>query len=177
MAPDATEMLHAWHEFYLLIGTAAGTLIGLMFVAVTVGANYLTEEKRPAVQAFFSPTVAHFSVVLTTCIILLAPHSDITLGVVLLVVGLGGFAYAVLVWVRMGRGGFTATIDLADRLWYALSPVSGHALLIAAAVLLLLRDVRGLDVAAAGVVLLLLVGIRNAWDITAWAAMRARANN
>jgi hypothetical protein len=75
---------------------------------------------------------------------------------------------------RMGRGGFTARIDLADRFWYALSPVAGHVLLVAAALMLLvLRDGHGLEVLAIAVVLLLLAGIRNAWDITAWAVTRS----
>ena len=48
-AGNFNELLHAWHEFYLLIGTAAGTLIGLMFVAVSVGSCYLTEKHQAGV--------------------------------------------------------------------------------------------------------------------------------
>ena len=34
------EVLHEWHEFYLLVGTAAATVLALLFVAVSLGAGY-----------------------------------------------------------------------------------------------------------------------------------------
>ena len=174
MHANVTELLHAWHEFYLLIGTAAGTLIGLMFVAASISASYMTEKHQPGIQSFYTPTVVHFASVLITCVVLLAPLAATPLGVVLLTIGLTGLGYASFVWVRMGRRGYTSTIDLADRFWYALSPVAGHLLLVAAAVMLLLvGDDYSLDVLAAAIVLLLLAALRNAWDITAWAVTRS----
>ncbi len=174
MDANFAELLHAWHDFYVLIGTAAATLIGLMFVAASIASSYMTEQHKAGLQAFFSPTVVHFATVLITCVVILAPLAVASLAALLLVIGGVGLGYASFVWVRMGRGGFTATIDLADRFWYALSPVAGHVLLVAAALILLVpRDGHGLEVLAIAVVLLLLAGIRNAWDITAWAVTRS----
>jgi hypothetical protein len=174
MHANVTELLHAWHEFYLLIGTAAGTLIGLMFVAASISASYMTEKHQAGIQSFYTPTVVHFASVLITCIVLLAPLAATSLGALLLAIGAFGLGYASFVWVRMGRRGFTSTIDLAERFWYALSPVAGHLLLVAAAVMVLvLGDGLSLEVLAAAIVLLLLAAIRNAWDITAWAVTRS----
>jgi hypothetical protein len=174
MDVNFAELLHAWHDFYVLIGTAAATLIGLMFVAASIASSYMTEQHKAGLQAFFSPTVVHFATVLITCVVILAPLAAAHLAALLLLIGGVGLGYASFVWVRMGRGGFTARIDLADRFWYALSPVAGHVLLVAAALMLLvLRDGHGLEVLAIAVVLLLLAGIRNAWDITAWAVTRS----
>src|SRR5262249_34969875 len=171
-----TELLHAWHDFYVLIGTAAGTLIGLMFVAASISASYMTEKPLAGIQSFYTPTVAHFAAVLITCIVLLAPLAATPLGLLLLAIGLAGLGYASFVWVRMGRRGFTSTIDLADRFWYALSAVAGHLLLVAAALMLLLvGDGSSLELLAAAILLLLLAAIRNAWDITAWAVTRSGA--
>ena len=170
------ELLHGWHDFYVLIGTAAGTLIGLMFVAASISASYMTEKHQAGIQSFYTPTVAHFATVLITCVVLLAPLTAIRLGALLLVIGAWGLGYASFVWVRMGRGGFTSTIDLADRFWYALSPVAGHLLLIAAAVMLLIvGDGSSLELLAAAILLLLIAALRNAWDITAWAVTRSTA--
>ena len=36
--------IHAWHDFYLLVGTASATLVGLMFVTATIGAQLFTER-------------------------------------------------------------------------------------------------------------------------------------
>ena len=167
-------MLHAWHDFYVLIGTAAATLIGLMFVAASISASYMTEKHQAGIQSFYTPTVVHFATVLITCVLLVAPLAVTPLGGLLLAVGAAGLGYACFVWLRMGRRGFTLTIDLADRFWYALSPVAGHLLLVAAALMLLLvGDGRSLQVLATAIVLLLLAAIRNAWDITAWAVTRS----
>jgi hypothetical protein len=174
MHGNVTELLHAWHDFYVLIGTAAATLIGLMFVAASIAASYLTEKHLAGIQSFYTPTVVHFATVLITCVVLVAPLAATPLGVLLLAIGATGLGYASFVWVRMGRRGFTATIDLADRFWYALSPVAGHLLLVAAVLMLLvLGDERSLEVLAVAIVLLLLAAIRNAWDITAWAVTRS----
>jgi hypothetical protein len=175
MDRNLAELLHDWHDFYALIGTAAATLIGLMFVAASIASPYLTEKNRAAIQAFFTPTVAHFVAVLMICVLLSAPMRKWTvLGVLVLGIGLAGVSYASTVWVRMGRGGFTTTIDLADRFWYALAPLCGHFLTMASGTLaLLMRGERSLHILGAASVLLLLAGIRNAWDITAWVVMRS----
>ena len=174
MDANFAELLHAWHDFYTLIGTAAATLIGLMFVAASIASSYMTEQNKAGLQAFFSPTVVHFATVLIACVVVLAPLAATHLAALLLVIGGIGLGYASFVWIRMGRGRFTATIDLADRFWYALSPVAGHLLLVTAALMLLvLRDAHGLEALAVAVLLLLLAGIRNAWDITAWAVTRS----
>ncbi len=72
-----------------------------------------------------------------------------------------------------GRRGLTAKIDLFDRLWYALSPIAGHMLIVAAAIILLFNGERGLVVLAIGTVFLLLASVRSAWEITSGAVMRS----
>jgi hypothetical protein len=34
-------MLHGWDNFFMLAGTAAATLVGLLFVAITLAPTYL----------------------------------------------------------------------------------------------------------------------------------------
>jgi hypothetical protein len=173
MSGALAELLHAWHDFYTLIGTAAATLIGLMFVAASIASSYLTERNKAGVQTFFTPTVAHFAAVLFICIVLSAPMSSWrALGGLLLGIGASGLGYSTLVWVRMGRRGLTATIDLSDRLCYALAPLACHVLIAISAIMLLVGDEGGLLVLAIGAVTLLLAGVRNAWDITSWVVMR-----
>lgn len=168
---DLAKLMEEWHDFYMLIGTAAATLIGLMFVSASVGGGYMTEERRPGIRAFFSPTIFHFAAALVTCLVVLAPTQSWTsLGGLLLAWGLIGFGYAGWVWRHMARRGFE--IDGEDRLWYALAPVACHLLVALAAGLLLLRSPAAVYLLGATLVLLLLVSIRNAWDITLWVVMR-----
>jgi hypothetical protein len=55
--------LHEWHEFYVLVGTAGSTLVALLFVAISLGAGFLTDKRVNATRAFFSPVVVHFTAV------------------------------------------------------------------------------------------------------------------
>jgi hypothetical protein len=167
------EALKEWHDFYLLIGTAAATLVGLTFVAVSAGAGAVTRDHEAGLRSFLTPTVADFTAILVACLILLAPFEDAR-GALLLVAAAVGAGYSVWVWARMRRHGFTATVDLADRAWYALAPLAGHLAIGGAAVAYLFATPASLAIIAGGLGLLLLAGIRNAWDMTLWYVMRPR---
>jgi hypothetical protein len=167
------ELLHAWHDFYAIIGTAAATLLGAMFVVASILAVY-SKRSEGGVQAFYTPTMVHLTTVLAVCLALSAPSlASRGVAALLLAIGAAGLGYSLLVWLRMGRRGFTAMIDLADRIWYALSPMAGYLGIVAAAIALLLGNAFGLEVLAVAVVLLLAASIRNAWDITIWMVIRA----
>ena len=58
-----TAELEHWHDFYLLVGTAGATLLGLLFIAVSLGAGFLTEERAAATRTFYSPIIIHFACV------------------------------------------------------------------------------------------------------------------
>src|SRR5262249_4281872 len=64
MDTSLAELVDDWHDFDVLVGTAAATLVGLMFVAASIGASVFTEKDRAALKAFISPTVVHFTTVL-----------------------------------------------------------------------------------------------------------------
>ena len=175
MTPVLAPALVPWHDLYTLIGTAAATLVGLLFVAASVGSGVFTADKRPALRAFLSPSVVHFASALAGCLMAIAPvRRWAILGLLVGGLGLFGILYSGLVWRSMVRHGLSATIDLEDRLWYAAFPALAYAILAAAGIVLVARSASGLDVLALGLGLLLLVGIRNAWDITVWTITRRR---
>lgn len=168
------DALREWHDFYVLIGTASATLVGLTFVAASIGASYFTVEREAGLRAFLTPTVMHFAAVLITCLATIVPsHSSLSLGIVLAAGSLMGLGYSLRVWVNVRRRNFG--IDREDQLWYLLAPVAGYLLMAAAAALAFasLAAPIALDVLAASLVLLLVLGIRNAWDMTLWIAVRS----
>jgi len=175
IGPTVPDVLAPWHDFYVVTGTAGATLVGLLFVAASIGSGVFTEEHRIPFRSFVSPSVVHFSSALAASLIALSAVRRWGF-FALLEGGLGlfGLAYSSLVWRTMIRHGLTATIDLEDRICYAALPAFSYAILLAAAVLLATPRAAGLAVLAGGVGLLLLVGIRNAWDITTWTITRHR---
>jgi hypothetical protein len=172
MPPSLAE-LHNWHDFYLLVGTAAATLVGLMFVACSIGAAVFNEENRAALAAFITPTVVHFAAVLFASLAVMIPtHTWHSLGVLLAVGGLAGAIYCGRIMVQMIiRHSFN--IDLTDRLFYALIPLLGYLLALVAAVLLFEQSELGADLIAAAMLVLLFAGVRNAWDMMVWIVLKA----
>jgi hypothetical protein len=171
------ELIHPWHDFYLLVGTASATLVGLIFVSASIGAQVFSEESRAAIQAFISPTVVHFSTVLFVCILATIPEqTGLEFIVLLAALGIAGFAYSAKVLVQLlVRRRFT--VDVVDGLFYALIPGVGQLLILLSAGLLFAQRPAGLYCLAAAVITLLLAGIRNAWDMTMWVVIRAPVSN
>ena len=162
-----------WHDYFTLIGSASATLVGLMFVAASVGSGIFTQERQVGLRTFLSPTVVAFSVVLTASLIGILPLADEWVqGVLLCGIGVFGVAYSTVIWRRMVREGLAKSIDLEDRFMYTAAPAFAYAIVAAAGG----AFVAGARVAclllAAGMCLLLLAGIRNAWDMTTWVVLR-----
>lgn len=173
MQPSLPELLREWHDFYVLAGTASATLVGLMFVASSIGAQVFSQQHSEALRAFISPTVVHFSAALFICLLMTMPsHAVVPLAAALVLGGLAGLAYS----GRVGLALFVRRrfhVDFVDRLFYALVPVAGYLLVLAAAGLLLARIAFALVVLAAALTVLLLAGMRNAWDMTIWIVIRS----
>ena len=172
MGEGVAAALKDWHDFYLLAGTASATLIGLMFVAASIGARYFTAEREAGLRAFLTPTVLHFSAVLVTGLLAAAPrHGALSLAILLALEGALGLAYTGRLQLQFRRRGFT--VDLEDRSWYLFAPLLGYFLILLAGVLVAEHLAIALPVLAFSMVLLLLLGIRNAWDMTVWVVIRS----
>ena len=171
--PDSlAHLLHEWHDFYILVGTASATLVGLMFVAASIGASVFDESHRAALAAFITPTVVHFASVLFACFMVVIPtHSWHSLGALLGAGGLAGAIYCgnILTQVII-RHSFN--VDLIDRMFYALIPLIGYLLALTASVMLFMRDTMGAELIAAALVVLLFAGVRNAWDMMVWIVLK-----
>src|SRR5690242_11931378 len=84
------SLLIGWANFYVIIGSAAGALIGLTFVAITLVNQAQLPGSRHGIDAFNTPTVVHFGAVLFTAALLSAPWPSLTPPAFIL--GVGGVA-------------------------------------------------------------------------------------
>ena len=73
-ASSNAERVHGWHDFYMLLGTASAALVALLFVAVSIGASFITPERSTATRTFMSPVVFHFSTLLLLSLVALVPY-------------------------------------------------------------------------------------------------------
>src|SRR5437016_14482424 len=102
MPAAAVEAFHAWHDFYVLIGTAAATLIGSMFVVASIGSSFLTEKNEPQIRAFMTPTVFYLSTVALGCALAMVPSLDeLAASIVFGLAGILGLVYSAATALRV----------------------------------------------------------------------------
>jgi hypothetical protein len=153
-----------WENFYVIIGSAAAALTGLMFIVITLIAGIPERRSSGSVAAFGTPTVVHFCVALLVAAILSAPWQALwNAGLLLGLCGLGGVTYVVIV-IRRTRRQTEYTPVLEDWLFHVVLPLVSYTALLVAAIMLSGNPVLALFVIGAVTVLLLFIGIHNAWD-------------
>jgi hypothetical protein len=159
--------LSEWNNFYVIVGSSTGALIGLQFVALTLVAQRPARDPQTlqnASSAFATPTIIHFSSVLLVSGILSAPWRAVTNAAIAWgIVGACGVVYQLIVVRRMTRQTSYQPI-FEDWLFHFVLPVAAYATLAISAPFAH-THARGTLFAVAGAVLALLFsGIHNAWD-------------
>jgi hypothetical protein len=167
--------LRDWHDFFAIIGTASATLIGAMFVVVSIGIGFLTRDRATATRTFLTPTVTHLSTALFGALMTMVPALVwVWLGAITGLGSVAGLIYSVRVLFGFRQHAGT---DHSDWMWYALFPPVGYALLLVTAATALRGAAISLDLLAAALIVLLIAGIRNAWDMILFLVTQARGSS
>ncbi|MBS0471421.1 MAG: hypothetical protein JSR60_10145 [Proteobacteria bacterium] len=154
--------LEAWDSFYVIVGASAGALIGLQFVLMTL----IAERPQPGIvqvgRAFGTPTVVHFSTTLTLGALVRTPWPDAVYAVwTSAAVGLFGLTFMAMTVTRMWNQKVYRP-DLEDLAFHVVLPLLAYGVLVGCVAL------AHVELALFGIggsaLLLLLVGIHNAWD-------------
>ena len=155
------EALHQWHEFYLLVGTAAATVLALLFVAVSLGAGYLTSQHQAPTRTFMSPVVIHFtSVFFVAAVCLIPSHGPVFFSALIAATALLGITVSVVTSVQVIRTDWTQYVP--DYFAYGLLPAAAYV----AGVMIYSGMAYAPEVLAGALLGLMIVNIRNAWDLT-----------
>jgi hypothetical protein len=158
----------AWESFYVIVGSSAGALTGLQFVVLTM----IAEARRArggggggeSIAAFGSPTVVHFCAALLMAAILSAPWGDLAPpGIAIAVCGACGVIYSGIVLRRTLRQNDYKPV-LEDWIWHAALPLLAYAALVQGGWGLEHHSADTLYVVGAATLLLVFIGIHNAWD-------------
>jgi hypothetical protein len=162
-----------WQSFYLLVGTAAATLAGLMFLAITFGSELVTPDSTASVRSFLDPTFNHFvQVLLVACLMVIPTMTPTLAGVLLLVVAVLRASALVRVYRHMREAHRVhQDIELSDWLTGIVIPLTTYGLLATAAVGFLLGWAAAFDGLAIVTMALLLNGVFGAWELMVWLAL------
>jgi hypothetical protein len=172
MAESTPSLLAAWSNFYVMIGSSAAALTGLMFVVMTL----VSGEKRPTsssdgINTYSTPTVLHFCAALVIAAGLIAPwHALIVPSLLISLVGVAGAVYELCLMFRATRFG-TYHPDVEDWTFFWILPFLAYGALLAAGIALPHVPAPALFVVGGSIVLLLFIGIRNSWDVVTFLAM------
>ena len=162
------SLLAGWENFYVIVGSCAGGLTGLTFVVIAL----IRDVQRPSgtgLRAFLTPTIVHFGGVLALAAYLSMPHQGVmSLSVGFAVAGLVGLIYGGAIAANMRRQGSGYIPVHEDWIWNVVLPALVYGGLLFMALLVWRKPLPALYGVAAASLLLLFIGIRNAWDLAVW---------
>jgi len=172
-----TSPLAGWDNFYVIVGGAAGGLTGLTFVVIALVRDVLQVRpaKPTALRAYVTPTIVHFGSVLALAAYMSMPHQKIlTLSLGLAVLGVAGLVYCSLILVNLRDHGPSYIPVGEDWIFNVILPYIVYLSLLAAAYWIWREPTEALYAVAVVTLILLFIGIRNAWDIAVWMTMAER---
>ncbi len=166
--------LHDWQNFYMLVGTASATLIGLLFVAISAGRYIPAQQAKEYTRTFVNPILfVYAQVFFVSCLALIPLRSVLLLSSVLVVLGVFNLFFTGKVMWRI-RVVHHDDVDIGHDhwLWYTLLPGMVSLLLIACALGLYFEEPLTVPIIAVIVLLSLAIGLRNTWNLMLWLTMR-----
>lgn len=170
MHESAEPALAAWESFYVIVGSSAAALTGLMFVVITLAVERRHAQMSSAVAAFATPNVVHFTSAFLVSAILSAPWAGTARPMMVVgAMGIAGIVYMLIVVLRARRQQAYKPV-LEDWIWHDIIPSAAYAMLAIAGLFMRERPV-GLFMIAAATLVMLMCGIHNAWDSVIWNAV------
>jgi hypothetical protein len=165
---NASLPLDVWSNFYVIVGSSAGGLTGLTFVVIALIAD-AHAVRLPGLRAFITPTVVHFCSALAIAAVLNVPgQTRFSVALCLGVSGLIGVIYSIGTALKLKSSQPQYVPVAADWIWNAILPMLCYLGLLIAATLALSYVPVALYLTAGVSLLLLFIGIHNAWDIAVW---------
>ena len=156
--------LAAWETFFFLIGSSAAALTGLQFVVIALIAESARRATPREIEAFSTPTIVHFAGVLLVAAIVSAPWYGLSrVAIILGLCGFAGIVYTLNI-IRRTRRQTTYRVVMEDWIWHVILPLIAYLLLFVSAIFLPAHAHRALFAIGATELLLVFIGLHNAWD-------------
>lgn len=165
-APTFAEIILGWHDFYLLAGTVAATLMGLLFVALSLHWDVVLEDSKTHLHAIAIEAFGAFIIVAFLSLLMLAPSSSgRPLGASLMILGglrlVIGLRHSRVMWKSDDE-----SFRRAEMIYRSVVIPAAFALLAWSGFLVFRRNFDvGLGLLTMTVILLLGMGARASWDL------------
>ncbi len=153
--------LQQWSSFFSITSAASATLLGLLFVVITIAPG-LGRKLASKSRIYLTPAVIYLTSVLVMSALLTIPNQT-QLSSVICICTMGIFGLVYIGSLAILRNEFYE--KRSDRYRYAVVPFLAYLVLFIGGLVLHRVGQVGLDVVAAGMVMLLNAAIRNSWSI------------
>jgi hypothetical protein len=168
---EAPNPFAAWESFYVIVGSSGAALTGLQFVVIALITELQRRRSSETFDAFGTPTIVHFCAALLISAILSAPwHALSSAAICIAITGASGLVYTALVVRRVRRQTQYAMV-FEDWLFHTALPFLAYATVLSGGITLVSHTVDALFGIATASILLLFIGIHNAWDSVTFVAM------
>lgn len=163
-----------WANFYVIVGGAAAALTGLQFVVIVLGAELSKVASEHTASVFGTPNIVHFSAALLNSAILSAPWKrPASAATAIALFASAGLIYTLLV-LRRARVEKDYVPVGEDWVWHVILPMLSYALLLVSGIFIARAPGPALFGVGAVSLLLLFIGIHNAWDSVLYIATSSR---
>ncbi len=164
-SPQAfADALHAWQPFYALTGGAAATLLGLLFVAISVNVRAVEQGNNGNVRWVASQTLYNLFYIFLLSLLMVAPSAspDTSCGY-LTSVGVSGVVLVTFTAIReVPQGTLKRDRSSIRRLAF---PLFAYADMLYSASIIRSGNTAALQWLVGALVILVLGGIRGSWDL------------
>ncbi len=174
---NEASIFKAWENFYVITGSSSAALTGLVFIVVTLSTDLRrrigTRPTSDGTSIFSSPTVVHFCAAFFNSVVYAAPwRVPAFAGTLIGLMGLFGAAYAFNTGRRARRlDNYSA--DLSDWIWFIVLPFVTYLVLCVGGFCLASFSEDAAYAIGAATVMLIFIGIHNAWDVVTYLATRS----
>jgi hypothetical protein len=167
---EPTNPFAAWESFYVIVGSSGAALTGLQFVVIALTTELHRRRTTAQYDAFATPTIVHFCAALLISAILSAPWKELsTAAIAIGMTGGAGIIYTGLV-VRRVRIQTIYALVFEDWLFHTALPFLAYATMLSGAITLVHYTDDALFGIGTASILLLFIGIHNAWDTVTYIA-------
>jgi hypothetical protein len=167
---DVTNPISAWESFYVIVGSSGAALTGLQFVVIALTTELRRRRSTATFEAFGTPTIVHFCAALLISAILSAPWRELwSAAVAIGITGALGLLYTAVVVRRVRRQTLYALV-FEDWLFHTALPFLAYATMLSAGLTLVHHTEDALFGVGSASILLLFIGIHNAWDSVTYIA-------
>jgi hypothetical protein len=157
------DVMAEWSDFYTLIGSTAATLIGLIFVVISLGADHAKAGDEHRLRIGVTPTLIHFASLLLCALAMMAPLSNMARALAVGFIGCAGLGYMVnLAFLAPKR------IKAEERqpIWFGILPIVAYAGFLVTAAAWALAASFAPEIGGLAGVVLLVAALHNCWTMT-----------